>query len=377
MKLGVDLSIQDELNEFNPKYLYKGKEVEPFNFFSKHSNIKIVRLRLWHHPFDDKGNPYGGGTNDIKTDLRLARKAKEEGMSILLDFHYSDFWVDPSRQNCPKAWMGKPFNEVVELLYQYTKDVLMMFKVENIDIVAVQVGNEITNGMVYPYGELSKEHNQVNGGGWEGFSKLFNAGYKGVKEVYPEAKVVCHLEHSGSNGMQDWYFTNMEKYHVNYDVIGESYYPFWHGGFLDFEDNITKIKAKFNKPVWVVELGYEYAKSRVEGHHDGVDTSTEDFRVGNLNGRSPFPSSKEGQKEYLEYFLALANRIGVDMVYYWEPAWVLKEGNAWAKDAGQIYCGLVPGPASNDWANETLFDFDGNANPAVEVFTQQYVDTLK
>ena len=107
MKLGVDLSILDELLPLGARYFYQGKPVEPFSFFAKHSGISMVRLRLWHHPYDENGYGYGGGGNDLECFLRLAKKAKEAGMAIMLDFHYSDFWVDPGKQNPPKAWKTK------------------------------------------------------------------------------------------------------------------------------------------------------------------------------------------------------------------------------------------------------------------------------
>ena len=104
MKLGVDLSIMDELEKLNPVYKYQGKEIEPFHFFASHSGISVVRIRLWNRPYDDNGNPYGGGTNDLDCFIRLAKKAQKEGMKVMLDFHYSDFWADPSRQLLPKDW---------------------------------------------------------------------------------------------------------------------------------------------------------------------------------------------------------------------------------------------------------------------------------
>ena len=98
---------------------------------------------------------------------------------------------------------------------------------------------------------------------------------------------------------------------------------------------------------------------------------------GNINGRIPFLGNKEGQALYLKKFLEICKKNDVEMVFYWEPAWILMPGNGWAKEAGQIYCGLEPTTAYNDWANETLFDFNGDANPAIDVFTQQYVDSIK
>ncbi|MBQ7242764.1 MAG: glycosyl hydrolase 53 family protein [Bacilli bacterium] len=377
MKLGVDLSIMDELLPLGAKYFYSGKEVEPFSFFASHSGISMVRLRLWHNPYDDKGSPYGGGTNDLDCFLRLAKKAKDAGMSIMLDFHYSDFWVDPGRQRVPRAWEGKAFSEIVAILYEYTRKTLTKIKDEGIELAAIQVGNEVTNGMVFPYGKLWQECSENEGGGFKGFSELFKAGCRACREVFPSALIVCHVEHSASKELQDNFFTNFIAEGVDFDVIGESYYPYWHGTFRELEENIRNLQGKFHKPIWLVETGYEWGESLVEGHHNEfANEKGELFRVGNIEGRVPFPTTLQGQADYYKELLSRMKHIGVDMVFYWEPTWTLVPGNAWTKEAGQIYCGLVPGKAENDWANETLFDFDGNATPAIDVFTQSFVDSL-
>ena len=377
MKLGVDLSVQEELKNFNPKYYYQGKEIEPFHFFATHSKISTVRIRLWNHPYDINGNPFGGGTNDLNTFLKLAKKAKEEGMDVMLDFHYSDFWVDPSRQTLPQAWKNKSFKEVVNLLYEYTRDTLKTIKENDIDLVAIQIGNEISHGMVWPFGDNEKEFSEELGGGFKGLSMLLKAGCKASKEIYPSAKRIIHLEHSGSYDMQDWYFSNIVKEGVDFEVIGESYYPYWHGPFSMFKDCITRLKEKYHKEIWVVELGYEFMPLPEDHDFSEVTDAKEgDFIVGNVNGRVPFPKSKEGQKDYIALMLKICKELGIEMVCYWEPTWIYLENNGWASEAGQIYCGLTPAPAGNAWAIETLFDFEGNANPAIDVFTQDYVDKL-
>ena len=374
MKLGVDLSIQDELASFSPRYSYQGKEVEPFSFFASHSGMSFVRLRLWHNPYDEEGNPYGGGSNDLPCFLRLAKKANVAGMKVLLDFHFSDFWVDPSRQTAPKAWRGLDFEGTLKALECYVEETLQTLVNEGIDLVAIQTGNEITNGFIFPHGRIWEDCE--NSGGFAGFSRLFSAAYRLCKNYYPSAKVICHLEHSGDFAMQDHFFSHLQELGTSYDVIGESYYPYWHGNLAQFEDNISRLKAKFGKEIWVVEAGYEYAKSHVPGHQSDFDTSLPEFVPGNLDGRVPFPLTQKGQADYFRYFLSLCHRIGVDAVTYWEPAWIERPGQGWAMPAGQRYCGLEPSVAYNDWGNETLFDFDGNATEAIDVFTQAFVDAL-
>ena len=377
MKLGVDLSIQDELDELHPVYAYHGEKIEPFSFFANHSGISVVRLRLWHNPYDEEGHPYGGGTNDLETFIRLAKRANNAGMDVLLDFHYSDFWVDPSRQIPPKDWKGLDYEGIKAALSQYTRETLLRLKKEGIRLAGIQIGNEISNGMVFPFGFLWREHSAETGGGYQGHCGLLKAGYAAAKEIYPEAKTVCHLEHAGSFDMQEPYFDAILKEGVEFDVIGESYYPYWHGGLPLFKDNISRLKAKFNKEIWIVEMGYEFAASRLANHHiEYKDMAGEEFQEGNPDGRIPFPLTQEGQAQYLDLFLRTCKDLGVAMVFYWEPTWIYMEGNGWAKGAGQVYCGLVPEKAENDWANETLFDFDGQATQGIDVFTQEYVNKL-
>ncbi|MBR0294890.1 MAG: glycosyl hydrolase 53 family protein [Bacilli bacterium] len=378
MKLGVDLSIQEELDELNPKYTYKGKEINPYEFFSKHSKISTVRIRLWNDPYDKDGNPYGGGTNDLKTFLRIAKNAQDNKMKVMLDFHYSDFWVDPSRQKLPKAWEHlTSFNEVKDALYQFTYNTLKTIKDNHIDLEAIQVGNEITHGMVWPYGNIEYEFNEERGGGFLGHTALLKAGIKACREIFPKAKIVLHLEHSGSYDMQSWYFDNIFAHGVDFDVIGESYYPYWHGPFSMFESCIKKLMDKYHKEVWVVELGYQYVPDEHPHYEEVTDAKEGDFIIGNVNGRIPFEQSKQGQSDYIAMMLKICKKLGIGMVFYWEPTWIEMPNNGWAKDAGQIYCGLTPVPPFNVWKIETLFDLKGEANPVVEVFTQDYVDSIK
>lgn len=383
MRLGIDLSSLDELEKLKIKYYHKGQEIDPFVFFSNESHIKMVRIKLWHNPYDLNGNPYGGGTNDLACFLRLAKRAKEAGMDIVLALHYSDFWADPSRQKCPKAWEDLSFNEVLERVYEYTKETLEIIKNDGIDLKAIQVGNEITHGMIYPYGEIydsngEKEFNEKNGGGFKGHSSLLKQGIKACKEVFPKALTIIHLEHSGSHDMQDYYFDKLLQYGVEFDVIGESYYPFWHGPIKMMIDNVTKLMNKYHKKVWIVEMGYEFRESLYpherDDFHEGED---DEFIVGNIAGRIPFPFTKEGQKDYLDYLLKECKKAKIDAVFYWEPCWIYLENNGWASDAGQIYCNLEPTKPKNDWCHETLFDFEGKANIANEVFNQDNVDNIK
>ena len=378
MKLGVDLSSLEELKEIGAKYSYMGKEIEPLSFFSHHSHISTIRIRLWNDPYDEDGNPYGGGTNDLPTFINIAKKAMKEGMKVMLDFHYSDFYVDPARQTLPKAWKDiSSLDELANVLYEYTYKTLKEIKDNGIDLESIQVGNEITHGMLWPFGEIRNEYDPIKGGGWKGLSILLKHAIKACKEIYPNSKIVIHLEHSGSFNEQDEYLSHIIAEGVEFDVIGESYYPFWHGPFPMFKDCISRIKEKYKKEIWVTELGYEYMSTGVEPDLTWVtDVKEDDFVVGNVNGRIPFPQTKEGQRDYIAMMLKICKELGIGMIFYWEPAWIYMPGNGWAKPAGERYCGLTPSEPVNTWVIETFFDLKGEANPSIDVFTQEYVDKL-
>ena len=207
--------------------------------------MKMARFRLWVNPYDEEGRPYGGGTNDLPTFIKLAKHAQECGMEVMLDFHYSDFFVDPSRQKPPRAWKGLDFPEMVEALKAYTRETLLKIKEEGIDLAAIQVGNETTNGMLHPFGDVwKKEFDEKKGGGFKAFVTFFNAGARVCKEIYPNAKIICHLEHSGSFKIQDEFMEGVTKEGIEFDVLGESYYTYWHGNLRDFKDSVSKICSR-------------------------------------------------------------------------------------------------------------------------------------
>ena len=376
MKLGVDLSMQEELNEYGPHYYYEGREVDPYLFFSKQCKVDSLRLRLWHHPFDAEGNPYGGGTNDLERFIVQAKKGMQAGMKILLDFHFSDFFVDPSRQFLPKAWANASYDELEGLMEAYVRETLTRIQKEGIELFAIQIGNETMSGFLHPFGNVNNPFVPGKGGGFAGFARFYKVAHKVCKEIYPNALTLVHIIHPGNFDIQKWWLDGVLQEGIEFDVIGESYYPYWHGNLIDLEASLKKVKERYHKPIWIVEMGYEWAQSKLEGHHSELQNDTDEFKEGNLKGRVPFPLTKQGQVDYLKYFFLLCKRVGVERAYYWEPTWVELPNQGWAKPAGMIYCGLEPTPAGNDWANETLFDYEGHANPAVEVFNQDFVDKL-
>lgn len=149
---GADVSILADMEKSGASYYENGVKKDALQIL-KNNGVNYVRLRLWQNPYDEQGNSYGAGTNDLKTTIALSRRAKNLGLKVLLDFHYSDFWVDPGKQNVPKAWKEYNFEQLDTALYDYTKSVLTEMKNNGVYPDMIQIGNELNSGMLWPDGK--------------------------------------------------------------------------------------------------------------------------------------------------------------------------------------------------------------------------------
>jgi arabinogalactan endo-1,4-beta-galactosidase len=215
----------------------------------KDHGINTVRLRVWVNPSND---PRSGHCSKADV-VEMALRAKKMGMRILIDFHYSDSWADPGKQNKPAAWANDSLPKLVTDVYQHTFDVLDTLKSVGIIPQWVQVGNEITGGMLWPDGSTAH---------WNQLAQLLNAGYKATKKVDPSTKVIIHLDQGNNNQRFRTFFDNATKFGVHYDIIGASYYPFWiHTDYKatidDLGKNLDDISKRYGKEVMVVEVGGE------------------------------------------------------------------------------------------------------------------------
>ena len=220
--------------------------------------LNAVRLRVWV-------NPKGGLCN--KDDVvKMALRAKKWDMALMVDFHYSDWWADPGQQNIPAAWKELNYEQMKQALADHTRDVLQAIKQAGVDVRWVQVGNETTNGFLWPMGRAHEHMDQYAG--------LTDAGYEAVKEVYPDAEVIVHLDGAYDPYRYDFIFDGLEKYHARYDMIGLSVYPYWDikgNHTQSWQEtvekataNINRLWMKYHKPMLVVETGVEASKP-VEG----------------------------------------------------------------------------------------------------------------
>lgn len=354
---GMDTSSLPRLEEAG---LQAFKEKDLLTTLADHG-VRCIRLRLWLDPYDESGHPYGGGTNDLKTTLAFAKRIQEAGFDILLDFHYSDFWADPGKQIMPKAWVGLSHNQLIDVIERYTSETLMVFKNKGIEIKYIQTGNEITNGMLWPDAKLY-DNDVAIAGGFMRLSDLLIAANKACRAIYPRAEIIIHLDRGGDKQLYEHWFKQISD-QLNYDVIGLSYYPYWHGSLASLEANILTIKGLFAKKVMVMETAYAYRNEL-----EGVPLVMTESRLEKKNDWPPYPFTKEGQAAFMADLINCLIKLSVDGLFYWEPAWLLASGDTWATEAGRRYINETHKKDGNEWVNQALFDLEGKANPALDVF---------
>ena len=217
----------------------------------KHYGLNAIRLKVWVNP--------ERGFNTPEYVLEMARRAKALGMGIMINFHYSDTWADPGHNNSPKEWEGKDIVDAKGKLAEHTRTTLQLLKDNGITVNWVQVGNETTNGMVWPMARIP-DH-------MEAYVELSNAGYDAVKEVYPEAIVITHLDDGYNRFLYEYVFNAMKRLGGKFDAIGMSVYPYWSKrdqttkeAVTDVIDNINMLSKEFECPVYIVETGAEVTR---------------------------------------------------------------------------------------------------------------------
>ncbi|WP_416149978.1 glycosyl hydrolase 53 family protein [Salipaludibacillus sp. HK11] len=368
---GVDISSIISLEESGVNFYNEdGQEQDIFKTLAD-AGVNYVRARVWNDPYDAEGNGYGGGNNDVAKAIKMGERATENGMKLLVNYHYSDFWADPAKQQAPKAWEGLSLEEKQDALYDFTKSSLQDIINAGVDVGMVQVGNETNNAVA---GES----------GWERMSALFSEGSRAVREIDEDILIALHFTNPESSGRYATIAENLDNYDVDYDVFASSYYPFWHGTLDNLTSVLKNIADTYDKEVMVAEVSYTYTDENGDGHGN---TAPQDSGQ-TLN----YPITVQGQANAVrDTFEAVANvgDAGIG-VFYWEPAWIPvgydktqeermqmweEFGSGWAtsyaaaydpEDAGEWYGGTAVD-------NQALFDFQGYPLASLNVFN--YVDT--
>ncbi len=313
--VGADLSFLKQAEDRGTVFKDNGEAKPGLQIFKEHG-YNWIRLRLFHTPTRLP--------NNLEYTIALAQDAKKLGFKFLLNYHYSDTWADPGKQYIPKAWEGKSHEELVHAVFEYTRDTITAFREAGVMPDMIQPGNEIINGMLWPDGKLPDN--------WDNFAELMEAGINGVDAGRGNIRrplIMIHIDKGGNKKRTKAFFDKWNSYGVGYDVIGQSYYPWWHGSLLELRENMFFMANEYQKDIILVEVAYNWRPSEYK------------------NKPAPFPETPEGQRQFLDEVNRVVLRTPDNRgkgVFWWEPA---------------VMGGL---------RSRGMFDDEGNALPVITVF---------
>lgn len=347
--MGADLSYVNQILEHGGVYRDNGQVKDPYRIFKDHG-ANLVRLRLWHTPTWTKEVYGSAGTkmyNDLADVIVAIRRSKNAGLTVNLDFHYSDTWADPQKQGIPAAWVGLDFNTLKDSVYQYTFQVLKTLSDEGLMPEMVQIGNEIDPGMLLPLGGYASN-------GWPKLGELINSGIKAVRDVskHSDIKPMVILHVAQPENVESWFSNVTLSGDVSdFDILGFSYYSKWSDISIgDISRYVTNFKKAFKKEVMIVETTYPWTI-------ENADTYSNIFNAG--DAEPGYPITPEGQLKYMVDLTKAIMDGGGMGIMVWEPAWI----SSAAKD---------PWGTGSAWDNCTFFDFDGNVNQGMGFMQHKY-----
>ena len=383
---GADVSSYLSIIKSGAKFYDKdGNELDTQGFFDllAAGGTNYIRIRVWNNPYDAAGNGYGGGNNDLETAKVIGQYATNAGMKVLIDFHYSDFWADPGKQQAPKAWAAMSANEKATAVSEYTTESLKYLLDNGVDVGMVQVGNETTNAICGVSFSSATES----------ACAIFDAGCDAVhavaSEYNTEILAAIHFTNPERSGNYANFAKRLDTYNVSYDVFASSYYPYWHGTIDNLTSVLKNVANTYGKKVMVAETSWAWTLEDGDGHDNTV-------RTGSNDKDQPYDFSVQGQcNEIRAVAQAVANvgDAGIGL-FYWENAWIPVEyaydedgkpdesilasnktkweanGSGWAssyageydaEDAGKWYGGSAVD-------NQAWFDFTGKALDTVNIY---------
>ncbi|MBQ2282973.1 MAG: glycosyl hydrolase 53 family protein [Agathobacter sp.] len=314
---GADISGLPELEDRGAVIrTAEGQEIDAFELCQL-NGVNSIRLRIWNEP---ENVPESKGYCSLEHTVAMAKRIKAKGMHFLLDFHYSDWWADPGNQTKPHAWTDLHGEELEKAVYDYTTLVLIRLKEEGCMPDMVQVGNEIRSGMLFPDGEVPN-FTQLAG--------LVNAGIKAVREVDPSIEIMIHLDQGGRYYyLSQWFDGMIEAGLMDFDVIGLSYYTFWHGTFMDLKNSLMSMLEKYKKPLIIAETAHPWRRSE-EGFVSAEQEKIAGFCAG-------IQEQKHVMKLLMNIVASLPDNMGQG-VYYWEPLVIPYEsGSSWDRNMGVL-----------------------------------------
>ncbi|NOQ91598.1 MAG: arabinogalactan endo-1,4-beta-galactosidase [Flavobacteriaceae bacterium] len=320
----VDLSSLPQVEDANTVFYNLNNQEEDVLTTLKNNGVNTIRLRIWHSPSTNYSS-----FNDVKL---FSQRIKAKGLKVWITVHYSDTWADPGNQITPSAWQGESFNIIKSNVYDYTKNLVLELQPD-----FIQIGNEINSGILFPYGKINNNETQ--------FLELLSSGVQAVRDNSDSTKIIMH--YAGING-SDWFFNKINS--IDYDIIGLSYYPIWHGKNLNIlESTISNLGSTYNKDVIIAETTYPFT------------LQWNDF-TNNIVGLEEqlilpeYPATPQGQKDFISKLKEILNATNKGIGFcYWEGGFVAFDG--------------PNSTTGSPWENQALYDFNNKALPILNEFT--------
>ena len=333
---GADVSFLQQIEDNGGIFRVNGTAEDPLQILKDH-NINFIRLRLWNNPPE--------GYNNLSKILLMAKRIKQLNLKLLLDFHYSDSWADPSKQNKPAAWVTLDSISLSDSIYSFTKNVLTALKNQNTFPDMIQVGNEITNGFLWNTGRVGSSFDTPSQ--WNNFASLLKKGISAANEVKgsDQLKIMIHIDRSTDSASCKWFFENLNLYNVQFDCIGLSYYPWWHGTLEQAAANLNFLADRYNKEIIIAETAYPWTLAWDDTTNNIVGLSSQLLSV--------YPATVEGQKSFITSLISIVRNTHLNLgkgIFYWEPLHI-----------------TTPTFGSG-WENLTFFDFTGNLLNSITAF---------
>lgn len=307
INLGGDISMLPQYESANtPYYRSNGAKInDVLDYMKTNCKMNAMRVRLFVEPDNTTDITL---VQDLDYVTQLGKRIKDKGMDFMLSIHYSDTWADPSHQDIPKSWTKNTATDALkDSVYNYTLRCLTHLKDNGATPDFVQIGNEVSYGMLWRNNN-DRCYSNASNSTWKRFTDFLSAGAKAVREATPNAKIILHIERSGDPSASTSFFTKMKANNVDYDIIGLSYYPFWHKSLATLSNTLNDLATSFpDKPVQIVETAYYY-KWFPTNDSDYDDTT------------GTWPATPAGQKQFIEDLCnELAKHDNVTGLYYWFP----------------------------------------------------------
>ncbi len=335
---GADVSFIPQIEDNNGIYKEDGVAKDPLQIFKDHG-FNYIRLKLWHTPDENY--------NNLEKILYMANRIKQKGLKLLLNFHYSDTWADPGHQKKPAAWESASFEALKDSVYEYTKKVIQVLDDQGTIPDMVQLGNEINSGMLWNDGRVGGAYNS----NWANFAALLREGVRGVRESCASGdsvKIMIHVANAANNSGCCWFFDNLIANGVNFDIIGLSFYPWWHGTLSQVRSNLNDLSGRCKKDIIIAEYAYPWTLQWFDSRNNIVGSQNQ-LHAG-------YPASVNGQASYIRELIKIVRQTRDGRgkgVFYWAPEYISVS------------------PLLSPWENNALFDFYGNVLQSMDVFLEE------